>query len=255
MYNQIYIYDVEEAVHQRMTNPANGRCNFDLMHELSTYINEVNPFARQFRNMHEAVQEQIHTRGQTDLYMYIISDKSQDQRRYNSPTSNDVAAVFRAEDGAAPSERGLFVYPYESNITPVSMLHPALDPLAYPLLFPHGDHGWSPEMTHLPARATAHRNKTTQLQYAAYRLSVRNEDFSILHSSGKLFLQWCVDMYTRIEGERLDFIRRNQEKLRRDMYINLMDYVQNRAEDVNVPPGRIHILPSSFKGKYNILNM
>jgi len=63
-----------------MANPANIRCNFYLMHELSTYINEVTSFAQQFRNKHEAVQEQIHTRGQTDLYKYIISDKGYSRR-------------------------------------------------------------------------------------------------------------------------------------------------------------------------------
>jgi hypothetical protein len=51
------------------------------------------------------------------------------------------------------------------------------------------------------------------LQYAAYRLAIK-EDFSMLHHSQKLFLQWIVDMYVRIEGTRLHFIRQNQTSLR-----------------------------------------
>lgn len=73
----------------------------------------------------------------------------------------------------------------------ISVLDSSLDPLAYPLLFPDGDTGWHVNMTHnIPStsRSVAPRNKITMLQYASYRLAIR-DTFSLLHRSQKLYLQ------------------------------------------------------------------
>ena len=82
------------------------------------------------------------------------------------------------------------------------------------------------------------------LQYAAYRLAIR-EDFSMLHHSQQLFLQWIVGMYVTIEGSLLHFIRQNQTILRSEVYNNLTDYLKSNINASNV--GRRVILPSSFK--------
>ena len=39
-------------------------------------------------------------------------------------------------------------------------------------------------------------------------------NFSALHLAGKLFQQFAVDAYVKIEGQRPDFIRHNQNQLR-----------------------------------------
>ena len=129
----------------------------------------------------------------------------------------------------------------------VSVLEPSLDPMTYPLLFPHGDYGWHVDLTHDVAHQTAVRQKLTMLQYASYRLAIR-QPFSILHRSQKLYLQWLVDMYVRVEGTRLEFIRKQQSQLRADLYLNITDYVNRRAGEENVQIGRQVILPSSFIG-------
>ena len=98
----------------------------------------------------------------------------------------------------------------------------SLDPLAYPQLFPSGDTGWHINIAHnVPTTSNlrAPVNKLTMLQYAAYRPAIR-EDFSMLHLSQKLFLQWIFDMYLRIEGSRLHFIRQTQTILRSEVYNN-----------------------------------
>ena len=68
----------------------------------------------------------------------------------------------------------------------------------------------------------------------------------MLHHSQKIFLQWIVDMYVRIEGSRLHFIRQNQTILRSEVYNNLTDYLESNIIASNV--GRRVILPSSFNG-------
>lgn len=61
-----------------------------------------------------------------------------------------------------------------------------------------------------------------------------------------LFSQFIVDMYAKIETERLVYIRTNQRRLRAEEYVHLRDAMQsdNNVEDL----GRLVILPSSFTG-------
>ena len=81
----------------------------------------------------------------------------------------------------------------------------------------------------------------------SYRMAIR-PNFSALHLAGKLFQQFSVDACVKIEGQRLDFIRHNQNQLRAESYECLLDYLENAAEDRNLRAGRITILPSTFIG-------
>ncbi|XP_031639257.1 putative uncharacterized protein DDB_G0286901, partial [Contarinia nasturtii] len=90
------------------------------------------------------------------------------------------------------------------------------------------------------------RDKVTMSQYASYRLAIRN-NFSLLHHSQKLFLQWIVDMYVRIESSRLHYLRQNQSTLRAEVYSNMVDHIHGNPQNVTTI-GRSIILPSSFIG-------
>jgi len=130
----------------------------------------------------------------------------------------------------------------------ISVLDSSLDPLAYPLLFPNGDTGWHIIIAHnvpTTSNSRAPKNKLTMLQYAAYQHAIR-EDFRMLHHSQKLFLQWIVERYVRIEGSRLHFIRQNQTIHWSEVYNNLTDYLGSNINASNV--GHRVIFPSSFNG-------
>ena len=68
-----------------------------------------------------------------------------------------------------------------------------------------------------------------------------------LHRFGKLFQQYVVDMYAKIESLRLRWIRHNQAKLRSDLYSGVVDAMHLGDNDMS-SVGRKVILPSSFKG-------
>ena len=80
-----------------------------------------------------------------------------------------------------------------------------------------------------------------------YRLAIRS-NFSTLHYSGKLFQQFLVDSYVKVEGQHLQFIRDNQTVLRAESYSGLQDFLENAAENENLQPGKIIVLPSTFSG-------
>ncbi|XP_065679109.1 uncharacterized protein LOC136093842 [Hydra vulgaris] len=83
--------------------------------------------------------------------------------------------------------------------------------------------------------------------YYNYRLAVR-QTFSPIFYGKKLFQQYVVYAYVKVEGQRLAFIRNNQNKLRSEQYDVLHEHVINRANDLNVRPGRVVILPFSYVG-------
>ena len=62
---------------------------------------------------------------------------------------------------------------------------------------------------------------------------------------GKLTQQYIVDAWSKIEGERLKYIRTKQRRLRTEMYCGLMDHIRSRAEKDNIKPRKMVILPSS----------
>ena len=86
----------------------------------------------------------------------------------------------------------------------------------------------------------------TAREYYAYRMQDREK--SHLLYFGRLYHQYIVDNYSKIELGRLNFIRNNQDKLRIDKYQGLFD-AMNRDDSMDPNNlGKVHILPSSFTG-------
>jgi ATP-dependent DNA helicase PIF1 len=92
------------------------------------------------------------------------------------------------------------------------------------------------------------------LEYYSYRLAIRNNvtNFSALHFSTKLFHQYIVDAYVKIESNRLNFIKMNQSLLHVEQYKGLMDHIKNQTGEAI---GRITILPSSFQVNFKLLKL
>jgi hypothetical protein len=83
--------------------------------------------------------------------------------------------------------------------------------------------------------------------YYCYKFQIRRGVFNpILHGKW-LFQQFAVDTYIKIESSRLDYIRRNQDRLRANLYQGLVDSMLDgdiRAEKV----GKRTVLSTSFIG-------
>ncbi|XP_047137902.2 uncharacterized protein LOC124814343 [Hydra vulgaris] len=233
-----------------MEQPGNDGCIHELMQLLQTLINQENPFALAFKNMAEVEDEEIRQatlEGRPTSVVRMSLLEGHDRRRYNLPSHEEVAIVFVGDDGAPPASREIVIYPRGQPLRTISSMSANLDPLVYPIFFPRGDAGWHNQLEHNPDRATRVRNHVTLSQYYNYRLAVR-QTFSPIFYGKKLFQQYVVDAYVKVEGQRLAFIRNNQNKLRSEQYDALHEHVINRANDLNVRPGRVVILPSSYVG-------
>ncbi|GBN96392.1 hypothetical protein AVEN_7481-1 [Araneus ventricosus] len=241
-YVQLYIFDASEANSRRLEN--NPSCLSSVMEKLDALLRTINPYAKSYLQMHQLIQ----SNPTVNVKMIFMEHPDLDMCRYNAPTSRtEVVAIFVRDDGEPPANRDICIYPIGEGCKNISPLNQCNDPMVYPLLFPRGEQGWSNEMEHVEERRSAKRNRVTQLQFYAYRLSVRR-GFSLLHSSGKLFQQYVVDAYVKTEGSRLNYIRLNQKDLRVELYRGLLDALTTRASNNNLRAGKLVILPSSFQG-------
>ena len=81
-------------------------------------------------------------------------------------------------------------------------------------------------------------------QFYRYHMMVRLAS-RVLHLSGRLFQEYVVDAYAKIEEARLQWVRFNQSTLRAHLYQGLLDQV---GSDDAGGAGRMIILPPSFTG-------
>ena len=85
------------------------------------------------------------------------------------------------------------------------------------------------------------------MEYYSYRIQIRRDSPNSILKSTRLFHQYAVDMYVKIETDRLNFLRQNQDKIRSELYQGIWDAIfhgDNNARRV----GRKVILPATFIG-------
>ena len=73
---------------------------------------------------------------------------------------------------------------------------------------------------------------------------VQEGNFNHLLRFKRLTCQLMVDVYEKIEAERLFYFRRNQARLRAEQYVHLRDALINNIHLQNI--GQPVVLPSSF---------
>ncbi|XP_021757489.1 uncharacterized protein LOC110722527 [Chenopodium quinoa] len=269
-YLQLYFYDAQfEAKHRTKTFPEVRR---DIV-EILMRVTNANPYARFFRSLRELTithSTQIAINQSTVL----------DQRVYNAPSTDEVAAIWPDSTSSSDYNSPYIVVTGRSN-DPHRIYHyyGCYDPLQYPLLFPYGECGWTQGMRKIyknsqqealmdidpidscavhsaesfieeeAKRATnssgTSKRHISPREYYAYKLQIRPGN--MLLRGGRCFQQYIVDMYVKIENTRLDFFRRNQQAIRADLYQGILDTVEDGEKNAsNV--GRRVILPPTFIG-------
>jgi hypothetical protein len=158
--------DSAQATDLRLHNQANAGCERWLMVALDSILCEVNPYAFLYKSMRQVFEEEqqnrvSENREQLAVAMIFHSDKTQDQRRYNNPTNDEIGVVFNSVDEAPPADRdirGQLLIPTRGKDFINIELHKSMcDPMTYPPLFPNGDSGWHPN---IPYRTNDERRKT-----------------------------------------------------------------------------------------------
>lgn len=291
---QIYIFDAENELSNRINVAGNRTINESTMNSLQQMMHDFNPFVRSFKTMNEIASEQ--PGGIRDLKLILKAEGTPDSRRYNGPTGSEQIGVLivggESNINEEPKHRDIVLRLKGpgSHLDRINEIHQHYDPLQYVLMFPTGDSGWyhtirsyvdnhtmeideattstDNQNVIVDGETNAERERdgeantnsindhVTIMQYYSSRLMVRqtspnasiprNEQMG-LHSFGKLFHQYVVDMYAKMEQQRLNFIRHNQSSLRAEVYNGLRDAVRLDDNDMSSIGKRV-VLPSTFVG-------
>ena len=173
--------------------------------------------------------------------------------RFNAPSSSEVAVLMVNQDHG---NRDIVLSRRDNEKQRICETHKAYDALQYPLLFPRGEDGYHitiPKVDPITRQPMLNGKYVSACDYYAFQFMVRNNTSQHLFRAQKLLNQYAVDMYAKIEAERLLYIKTNQNNLRSESYIHLQDAIAN---DVNISErGTKVILPSSFTGSPRYMHM
>lgn len=200
---QLYVIEAEEALQKRMELPPNRQCLPEILSALDGFLRENNVYAKSFKMLHEIEKEerkraQARKSPEMEVSLVFRRDRGKDRRRYNLPTTDEVAMIYSSETGEPPFERDIQVYPFSNeNLIKINILSPNLDPMTYPLHFPFGEAGWQPNWT--AEGYTGKRTNITMLQYKVALLAIRKEEFNVILHSGKLSQQWITDSALQVK--------------------------------------------------------
>ncbi|CDF39624.1 Helicase-like protein [Chondrus crispus] len=219
----VYIHDTDYGTQTRTRlGGASTRLEDTLLMQLTHMLHECNPYVQTVLSMREWAQSpQPNTPAPYQMFIHADRRPSHEHvRRYNV-------------------------------LDPISVSHRAYDPLSYVLLFPNGRDGWYPELRFF-SDDDGRRTKITPMMYYGWHLFERAGEFSTILHAARLFQQYLVDQFCKVEAERLSYLRHNQTQLRAADYTSLRDSPgdSGRAEDEAdaVRAGRLFILPSTYIG-------
>nr|GMD73126.1 uncharacterized protein LOC109173038 [Ipomoea batatas] len=268
---QLYFYDTDHEVENRVSEV--GHLDEKIVSDLIEVMSH-NPYAKFFRSLKDLVHSD-------EFSISLQSCPSLDQRIYNAPTTSQVAAVWIEDFEGSGDNRNIRVYAHSGRAKNIQYYYGCYDPLQYPLLFPFGDAGWHEGIERVFPNNTSTRNTYASAlyinandvsnveellqaeeavflegkkrrsvscrEYYAYKFQMRSGDTSLLLHTGRLFQQFIVDIYIKVETQRLDYFRKKQQLCRSENFQGLVDSVGTGAVFGN-DVGRRVILPSSFIG-------
>ena len=186
----------------------------ELILKLQEMLHNCNPYVKDFKYVLE------HHKQGPDYKVVIDEHKrpaGSHKGRYNEQACNEVAVVMAG--GSFGTHRDIILETRNKQLKRINETHRSYDALQYPLLFPWGDNGYHTELFHA-------NRKISSMDFYAYQIMVR-DPISQLHRAGELFSQYLVDMFAKVEAERLLFVKLNQKQLRVDNYANLKDDTYN----------------------------
>lgn len=123
--------------------------------------------------------------------LFRLPDEA-DHRRFNIPACNEVCAVFTLNADQSFSGNEMIVHQRNKNIIFLKNVDKRVEPFTYPLFYPAGTDGFSPDLQLQTPYAS--RSHITWLELAQYRLSLRPEN---LHQQkgpmyGNFHLMYCI---------------------------------------------------------------
>ena len=217
-------------------------------------LEQHNPHVQTFRTAANRLRETPNI----NLNIHISGDQRRG-RQYAAPTANEIAVLIVDNPGEEATHRDVVLFRHDGRMERINETSSLYDPLHYVLMFSNGETGWSEgiplrgqqSLVREPDQQRHGRQHTVSVrQFYAHRIQERNQ--ALLHLYGRLWHQYVVDMYAKIEHRRMHYYRSNQRQLRVELYSGMADTLQQDVGENNDELartlGRRVILPSSHTG-------
>jgi hypothetical protein len=224
---------------------SNKGIDESIVKDLKDMIDANNVHAQAFRMARDMLQDVQFQ----DVKLKLISDRNNDGRIYNKPTVSEVAALIEGDIDSA-SRRDIILHGQSGELQRIDEFHASYLGFQYPLIFTYGEDGYRPGilLRYKDDTVINKHNRLTIKAWLSFRLMSRLCEAMTLICSRKLFQQFLVDCYTMMESERLNWLRKNQSKLRVGKYRQLHDSTQGSNPRNKTTRGERVVLPSTFVG-------
>ena len=127
-------------------------------------------------------------------------------------------------------------------------MDPNVEPWIYTLFYTYGTQGWHQNLQRINRNNDGNNRRVTRLAYTRYRIAIRPSEFNPFILGRRLFQQYVVDAYVKIEKNRIIYCKTYQKEIKADTYQGLHYYMERSANDINGQIGKTIILPSTFIG-------
>lgn len=142
-------------------------------------------------------------------------------RGYNWPPSSEMAAVIRRAVEGIVGRQNIVVRRRGQTDTngnevfdTISTTHLSYYPLCYNILAPYGRDGWHMArrcQTTLPKQVKEEKSPSMFYTYQLFQLPGQ---FNLILTGVRVFQQCAVDQYSKVESERLRYVRRSRQTFR-----------------------------------------
>ena len=191
---------------------ADQRCSYipgvhhEIVMELQQMLHQHNSYVQVFKSSLERMP--------SDAYKVVIrADKKPTEehaRRFNEPLTHEMAIVIASNE---LERRDMVLQKTNNQLQRVAETHRSYDALQYPLIFWEGEDGYYFLIMQINSTTGISSNpkKVSAMNLYAYRMMLRAGSVNHIVRCRQLSHQFVVDMYAKIESERLLFVHLNQK--------------------------------------------
>ncbi|AQK81351.1 hypothetical protein ZEAMMB73_Zm00001d036554 [Zea mays] len=220
---ELYFYDDDPSLEHRFR-----KCREDQIQKDQEVIKQIvgilhgNPYSEHLRSMG-------HVENLADYHIALNLDQTLNQKTYNTPLTSEVAAVWiEGSERRGQFSKSVMLHGKDRSSHGIRSYHGCYDALSYPLFFPRGELGWHANipkvgvsMDEVDAYRATHRASNANDEdaeppthlcvsvhdYYCYKFQIRPGVFNPILHGKRLFQQFAIDTYIKIESSRLDFIQ------------------------------------------------
>lgn len=216
-YCQLYIFDTDNEVHNRMATAAHPEKTFhpnkNIVASLITMLDTHNPVVQIFRTARDRLHSQpdeFFEQLDDHYVVRLFAEPKQYGNICSAPVATEVVGLVVNDLGLSDRGRDLVVEDRSSHQQRVQETHCKFMAMQYPLLFPYGEDGFHEKLKYrrCPRSQNVKRTNVTMAEYYSYRLHDRANDFNTPLRCKRLTQAYEVDSYCCVEDDRLRHCRK-----------------------------------------------